>query len=164
MDIDLLARSGGMKILLHVLGEGPHELQPLVASAFLYIVDSPRTRVYLSVGTDLEVSQLFHVFHSNLNTPQMALSAITDAYGKPQDHREKIKACSKIVQLMLRTWSGGCNQIDSGALRLIHFSGLMYFCLDDMRAIRSLVDTLRIPSLDTRVISFDCLAPSLLDL
>ena len=31
------------------------------------------------------------------------------------------------------------------------FLGLMYFCMNDMRAIRSLIDTLRIPSLDTRV-------------
>lgn len=29
--------------------------------------------------------------------------------------------------------------------------GLMYLCLDDMLAIRTLVDTLRIPSLETRV-------------
>jgi large subunit ribosomal protein L17e len=27
----------------------------------------------------------------------------------------------------------------------------MYLCMDDMRAVRSLVDTLRIPSLDSRV-------------
>jgi hypothetical protein len=30
-------------------------------------------------------------------------------------------------------------------------TGLMYFCMDDMRAIRSLIDTLRIPSLEPRV-------------
>ncbi|KAF6757410.1 Rapamycin-insensitive companion of mTOR, N-term-domain-containing protein [Ephemerocybe angulata] len=122
MDIDLLARSGGIRVLLHVLGEGPHELAPIIASAFLHIVDSPRTRAYLSVGTDIE----------------MALSAITDAYGKPVDQRDKIKACSKVVQLILRTWSG-----------------LMYFCLEDMRAIRSLVNTLRIPSLETRELILD---------
>jgi hypothetical protein len=29
----------------------------------------------------------------------------------------------------------------------------MYFCMDHMLAIRSIVDTLRIPSLDTRVIN-----------
>ncbi|KAG2009933.1 ste16 [Coprinopsis cinerea AmutBmut pab1-1] len=122
MDIELLVRSGGFKVLLHVLGEGPSELTPIIASAFLHIVDSPRTRVYLCVGTDLE----------------LALSAITDAYGKGPDQRDKIKACAKVVQLMLRTWSG-----------------LMYFCLDDMRAIRSLVDTLRIPSLETRDVILD---------
>ncbi|RXW24422.1 hypothetical protein EST38_g1410 [Candolleomyces aberdarensis] len=122
MDIDLLARSGGMKVLLHVLGDGPSELAPIIASAFLHIIDSPRTRASLCVGTDIEV----------------ALSAITDAYGKPEDQRDKIRACSKVVQLMLRTWSG-----------------LMYLCMDDMRAIRSLVDTLRIPSLETRDVILD---------
>lgn len=30
-------------------------------------------------------------------------------------------------------------------------SGLMYFCMDDMRAIRSVVNTLQIPSLESRV-------------
>ncbi|KAJ2919190.1 hypothetical protein MD484_g1222, partial [Candolleomyces efflorescens] len=122
MDIDLLARSGGMKVLLHVLGDGPNELAPIIASAFLHIIDSPRTRASLCVGTDIEV----------------ALSAITDAYGKPPDQTDKIRACSKVVQLMLRTWSG-----------------LMYLCMDDMRAIRSLVDTLRIPSLETRDVILD---------
>lgn len=29
--------------------------------------------------------------------------------------------------------------------------GLMFFCMDDMRAIRSLIDPLRIPSLENRV-------------
>jgi large subunit ribosomal protein L17e len=56
MDTDLLARSGGLRVLLHVMGEGPHELAPIIASAFLHIVDSPRTRVYLSIGTDIEVT------------------------------------------------------------------------------------------------------------
>jgi rapamycin-insensitive companion of mTOR len=30
-------------------------------------------------------------------------------------------------------------------------TGLIYFCMDNMLAIRSLIDTLRIPSLQTRV-------------
>ncbi|EDR13794.1 uncharacterized protein LACBIDRAFT_309182 [Laccaria bicolor S238N-H82] len=122
LDIDLVARTGGIRFLLHVLGEGPVEITPILAAAFLHIVDSPRTRAYLRVGTDLE----------------MALSAVTDAYGKGSDHAERMRGCSKVVQLMLRTWSG-----------------LMYFCIDDMRAIRSLIDTLRIPSLDTREIILD---------
>jgi rapamycin-insensitive companion of mTOR len=90
MDIELLVRSGGVKILLHVLADGPNELAPIIVSAFLHIVDSPRTRQYLTIGTDLE----------------MALCAITDAYGKPPDNGDKIKACAKVVQMMLRTWSG----------------------------------------------------------
>ncbi|KAJ7175920.1 Rapamycin-insensitive companion of mTOR, N-term-domain-containing protein [Mycena filopes] len=122
IDTDLVARTGGMRFLLHALGEGPLEVAPLLASAFLHIVDSPRTRAYLQVGADLE----------------MALSAVTDAYGKGPDHADRMRGCTKVIQLMLRSWSG-----------------LMYFCMDNMRAIRSLIDTLRIPSLDTREIILD---------
>ncbi|KAJ6559137.1 Rapamycin-insensitive companion of mTOR, N-term-domain-containing protein [Mycena vulgaris] len=122
IDTDLVARTGGMRFLLHALGEGPLEIAPILASAFLHIVDSPRTRAYLQVGADLE----------------MAFSAVTDAYGKGSDHADRMRGCTKVIQLMLRSWSG-----------------LMYFCMDNMRAIRSLIDTLRIPSLETREIILD---------
>lgn len=55
IDIELMARTGGLRVLLHSMAEGPLEMAPLIASAFLYIVDSPRTRVFLHAGTDLEV-------------------------------------------------------------------------------------------------------------
>lgn len=58
IDIDLVSRTGGIGFLLHVLGEGPAELTPILATTFLHIVDSPRTRVYLRVGMDLEVRYL----------------------------------------------------------------------------------------------------------
>ncbi|KAJ7212059.1 Rapamycin-insensitive companion of mTOR, N-term-domain-containing protein [Mycena pura] len=122
IDTDLVAKTGGMRFLLHALGEGPLEIAPILASAFLHIVDSPRTRAYLQVGADLE----------------MAFSAVSDAYGKGPDHADRMRGCAKVIQLMLRSWSG-----------------LMYFCMDNMRAIRSLVDTLRIPSLETREIILD---------
>ncbi|KAG1750937.1 Rapamycin-insensitive companion of mTOR, N-term-domain-containing protein [Suillus occidentalis] len=122
IDIDLVARSGGIRFLLHALGEGPVEVGPILAATFLHIIDSPRTRAYLHLGTDLEI----------------ALSVITDAYGKGADHADRMRSCTKIIQLMLRTWSG-----------------LMYFCLGDQHAIKSIVDTLRIPSLETREIVLD---------
>ena len=56
IDIDLVARTGAFRFLLHALGEGPVEVGPILAAAFLYIVDSPRTRAYLRVGVDLEVN------------------------------------------------------------------------------------------------------------
>ena len=56
IDIDLVSRTGGIRFLLHVLGEGPLEITPVLAATFLHIVDSPRTRAYLRVGADLEVS------------------------------------------------------------------------------------------------------------
>ncbi|GLB38352.1 putative rapamycin-insensitive companion of mTOR, domain 5 [Lyophyllum shimeji] len=122
VDIDLVSRTDGIGLLLHLLGDGPTELMPLLAVTFLHIVDSPRTRTYLRVGVDLE----------------LALSAVTDAYGKGLDHADRMKSSVKVIQTMMRTWSG-----------------LMYFCMDNMRAIRAVVDTLRIPSLDTREIILD---------
>jgi len=47
-------------------------------------------------------------------------------------------ACAKVVTAILRTWSG-----------------LMYLCIDNMQAIRALIDTLRIPSLTTRDVVLD---------
>jgi hypothetical protein len=53
---------------------------------------------------------------------------------------------------MLRTWSGMfIDQLGLITLQLTEYQGLMYFCMDDMLAIRSLIDTLRIPSLEPRV-------------
>lgn len=65
---------------------------------------------------------------------QIVLTAVTDAYGKGPDHAERMKSYTRVIQVMLRTWSG-----------------LMYFCMEEMGAVRSLVDTLRLPSLETRV-------------
>ncbi|KAG1896327.1 Rapamycin-insensitive companion of mTOR, N-terminal domain-containing protein, partial [Suillus fuscotomentosus] len=54
IDIDLVARSGGIRFLLHALGEGPVEVGPILAATFLHIIDSSRTHAYLDLGTDLE--------------------------------------------------------------------------------------------------------------
>ncbi|KAG5651654.1 hypothetical protein H0H81_007934 [Sphagnurus paluster] len=90
IDIDLVSRTGGIRLLLHLLGDGPPELSPLIAATFLHIVDSPRTRIYLRVGMDLE----------------LALAAVTDAYGKGPEHADRMRSCIKVIQSMLRTWSG----------------------------------------------------------
>ncbi|EJD50823.1 hypothetical protein AURDEDRAFT_111977 [Auricularia subglabra TFB-10046 SS5] len=122
LDIDLVFRTGGMRVLLSVLAEGPEEFASVLVTTFLYIIDMPATRGYFNPGTDLEI----------------ALSGITDAYGKGDAHLERMQACAKVVAAMLRTWSG-----------------LIYLCMNDMQAIRSLVDTLRIPSLTTRDVVLD---------
>lgn len=90
LDIDLVARTGGMRVLLSVLAEGPEEFAPVLVTTFLYVIDAPSTRAYLNPGTDLEI----------------ALSGITDAYGKGEEHMERMTACAKVVAAMLRTWSG----------------------------------------------------------
>ncbi|KAI0304497.1 Rapamycin-insensitive companion of mTOR, N-term-domain-containing protein [Multifurca ochricompacta] len=122
IDIQCVAKAGGMRVLLQTLSEGPPALASLLNQAFLYIIDSPSTRKYFRPGKDLEIM----------------LSGITDAYGKDSDHQQRLKDICRSIVCMLRTWSG-----------------FMYFCMDDMRAIRSLIDTLRIPSLEPREIVLD---------
>lgn len=36
----------------------------------------------------------------------MALSGVTDAYGKGTDHADRMRGTAKIISSMLRTWSG----------------------------------------------------------
>ena len=106
IDIDLASRTGIIRFLLHVLGEGPIEIAPILASVFLHLVDCPRTRAFIQVGTDLEVCLTAFCHWMTPTSSEMALSAITDAYGKGPDHAERMRGCTKVVQLMLRTWSG----------------------------------------------------------
>lgn len=61
--MDLAARTGTIRLLLHVLGEGPVELARALGSIFLHLVDKPQSRKYIKVGTDLEVL-LLHVLLS----------------------------------------------------------------------------------------------------
>ena len=90
LDISLVHRCEGMKVLLQSLSDGPSELAPVLALAFLTIADSPRTRAYLHPGTDLE----------------MGLSGITDAYGRGEVHMDHMKASARVIITMLRSWSG----------------------------------------------------------
>ncbi|KAH7099638.1 Rapamycin-insensitive companion of mTOR, N-term-domain-containing protein [Auriculariales sp. MPI-PUGE-AT-0066] len=105
LDVDLVSRTGGMRVLLGVLAEDLKRwLQHWLRLSYL----------------------------------EIALSGITDAYGKGEAHLDRMHACAKVVSAILRTWSG-----------------LMYLCMDNMQAIRALVDTLRIPSLTTRDVVLD---------
>jgi hypothetical protein len=42
--------------VLSALTDGPAELAPVLAQVFLHIIDTPKTRRYLTPGIDLEVS------------------------------------------------------------------------------------------------------------
>lgn len=84
----------------------------------------------------------------------MALSGVTDAYGKGSEYVDRMKACAKVITSMLRTWSGMSRAPASPGRRCVTdfiFPGLMYLCIQDKRAIRSLIDCLRMPLLETRV-------------
>jgi rapamycin-insensitive companion of mTOR len=68
IDINLLAKSGGITFLLHALGEGSIGLAYVLASTFLHIIDYPRTRTYLQLGSDLEVLQTSLSMKKHSNT------------------------------------------------------------------------------------------------
>ncbi|CAE6437545.1 unnamed protein product [Rhizoctonia solani] len=69
---------------------------------------------------------------------EIALSGITDAYVKTPGHKERMRTCTKVVCTILRSWSG-----------------LIYLCSNNMQSIISLVDTLRIPSMEAREVILD---------
>jgi len=50
IDMELMARCGGIRVLLHALAEGPSEVTPLLASVFLHIIDSPQLGVISRQG------------------------------------------------------------------------------------------------------------------
>ncbi|CAE6461428.1 unnamed protein product [Rhizoctonia solani] len=116
IDIELVSKSGGLRSVLTALTEGPAELAPIIAQVFLHIIDAPRTRRYLTPGVDLEAY----------------------AYVKTPGHKERMRTCTKVVCIVLRSWSG-----------------LIYMCSNNMQSIISLVDTLRIPSMETREVILD---------
>ncbi|KZO96980.1 hypothetical protein CALVIDRAFT_480721 [Calocera viscosa TUFC12733] len=123
VDIDLVCLTGGMRVLLQAWAEGGAEIGPALAGVFLYLIDRPRTRGYFRLGCDLE--SVFSVF--------------SEVYGTRQSlNILRLRACSKTISSMLRSWSG-----------------LLYFSLSDRRAIASLVNTLRIPIPESREVLID---------
>jgi rapamycin-insensitive companion of mTOR len=58
IDVQCVARSGGMRVLLQILSEGPPALASLLSPVFLYIIDSPSTRKHFRPGKDLEVCRM----------------------------------------------------------------------------------------------------------
>lgn len=56
MDTPLAARTNTIPCLLAALVDGPKELGAAITQAFMVIIDSPKTRGYLTPGIDLEVN------------------------------------------------------------------------------------------------------------
>lgn len=56
IDLELLKRAEGLRVVLQAFIEGPFELSPHIALAFLPIMDMPETRSILRPGLDIEVS------------------------------------------------------------------------------------------------------------
>ncbi|KAI9826112.1 MAG: hypothetical protein M1832_000561 [Thelocarpon impressellum] len=88
-DPPLLISAGGMGPLTEILGDGSYEASESLVTAFLYLLDMPRSRQYLRPGHGLEV--VFYAFTDPLSS---------------QGREEKLKANARVIAATLRTWSG----------------------------------------------------------
>lgn len=55
LDIHLLAKAEGLRTVLQAFVDGPYDMSPHLAMAFLPIMDMPETRQVLRPGLDVEV-------------------------------------------------------------------------------------------------------------
>ncbi|KAA8893128.1 Rapamycin-insensitive companion of mTOR, N-term-domain-containing protein [Sphaerosporella brunnea] len=116
----LVVSAGGVRVLTLVLAEGPWEIAEAVSIAFLYLLDMPATRKYVRPGHDLEI--VFSAFTGETATG-------------PKNHadEEKLRSAARVISGLLKSWPG-------------------FLCLSmfGLRALRSLVYALRIPSSGVR--------------
>ncbi|TPX62078.1 hypothetical protein PhCBS80983_g00632 [Powellomyces hirtus] len=71
---------------------------------------------------------------------EMIMSQFTDAYSRGPANEEKLTACANAVTLLFKSWAG-----------------IIYLCLDNKRAIRSIVESLRLPYDESRKILLEML-------
>ncbi|KAH8653412.1 cytosolic regulator pianissimo [Xylariales sp. PMI_506] len=86
-DPALLTSCGGLSPLSEALAEGTYKSPESLASAFLFLLDSPQTRKYLRAGYELEVM----------------FTAFTDAQFSQES---VVKQNSKAIATALKSWSG----------------------------------------------------------
>lgn len=131
---ELASATNSFAILLRVLTEGPIELAQFSASALIFAFDSPSSRCFLRPSVDFEV--LISVFTNYSNQP--------DAENEQEC---RLNQAVSILTKCFRSWIG-----------------FLYFCADDFRCIRSLVDILSQHSDTLRVslTNFSCLSSNCL--
>ena len=109
-DTNLLIQSEGLRVVLQAFVEGPYELPPYLALAFLPIMDLPRTRSLLRPGLDIEVN----VKRIRLKPlilyecQQLVISSFTIVSSKSTSaiQDEKLRTCACIVGMYLKSWAG----------------------------------------------------------
>ncbi|KAK4687008.1 rapamycin-insensitive companion of mTOR, partial [Tremellales sp. Uapishka_1] len=129
IDLPCLLRSDAFRTVLAALKDGPSELGPSITALLLYLVNQPTTRQLLIPGSDLET----------------VLVGLTEEYGKVPSrmasrHMEKLQECVRNVSMLLGSWTG-----------------LIYLCMDEMRAIKSLIGSLHVPITEMRDAILDLL-------
>ncbi|CAH1758092.1 9203_t:CDS:10 [Entrophospora sp. SA101] len=121
-DPKLVTYCGGMRVLLQALVDGPLDIVEYLIMALLYVIDLPDSRECIRPGVDLEI----------------VLSGFTDACNKGQKYEQQIKASSRAIAVLLKSWTG-----------------IIFFCMNDKQAIKSIVGSLRITTDETREIMLD---------
>ncbi|KAF9434712.1 hypothetical protein BGZ76_007560 [Entomortierella beljakovae] len=117
-----VARCGGFRAILIALSDSLQDLSDALLKVFLYMLESPDTRVYVRQGLDSE----------------MVMSVFTDIYSQGPTYTDRVKASGRIVTSMVRSWAG-----------------LFDLCSNDKRAIRSLVQSIKLPIQENRKVLLD---------
>ncbi|KAF8942829.1 hypothetical protein BGZ47_006093 [Haplosporangium gracile] len=119
-----VARCGGFRAILMALTDNLQDLSDALLKVFLYMLESPETRGYVRQGLDSE----------------MVMAVFTDIYSLGPAYLDRVKASSRIVTSMIRSWAG-----------------LFDLCANDRRAIRSLIQSIKLPIQENRKILLDML-------
>ncbi|WWC92493.1 uncharacterized protein L201_007452 [Kwoniella dendrophila CBS 6074] len=133
LDLRCLIRSNAFRTVLSAYKDGPSELGPAITGLLMFLVNQPSTRELLLPGGDLEA----------------VLVGLTEAYGKIPSrqqarHLENLQNTVRNIGMLLSSWPG-----------------LLYMCMDDYRAIKSLISSLHVPNTDMRNALMDLLFVSL---
>lgn len=85
-----VACSGGTKVLLQTIVDGPYELSAPISMAFAYCLEFPGNRNLFRNGRDLE----------------FLVSPFTEVQIKTVASSERLRNCARVIAALLRTWSG----------------------------------------------------------
>lgn len=159
--MECLARSNAFRTVLLTFKDGPAELGPAITGLLLFLVNKPSTRELLLPGSDLEVGIQFshdqEAFVKLTWVLQTVLVGLTEAYGKIPTrlhgrHLENLEQCVANIGMILASWPGEYSSDHLIRRDDAHSAqGLLYMCMDDCRAIKSLISSLHVPNADMRV-------------
>ncbi|CAO1616672.1 unnamed protein product [Jaminaea pallidilutea] len=119
-DLPLLYSGGALSVLLESLHHGPLEIAPEITKVLLLLLDLPESRAAFRPGIDLDWAL------SGFTDLSALVSATTASH-------EILQNSVRVVTTMLRSWAG-----------------LLYLCLNQRRAIVSLVTALKVGHLEVR--------------
>jgi len=102
--------------------------------------------------------QLAKLEDADLHKPvQTSLVGLTEEYGKTSTrqrahHLEQLQSCVKNIEALFKSWSGmSILLILDLQPTLQRWTGLLYLCADDFRAIKSVISSLHLPVPEVRV-------------